>query len=493
MRRLVLLSLALGACAPPPSSAGPTTGLAPSAKQQPPDPDAWRNAIPKPGTPAKISYPVPETAVLPNGLSLWVVRRPTAVASISVVVRHGASSVPSGKSGLAALTARMLTEGTQRRSASALAEAAEALGSTLDHDAGRDYMSVGISTLGADIDKAVNLLGEVVESPGFSRVEFARVQKEWIDSLVAERQDPDRLASLAGLRLLLGDEQGAPVGGSIVDVKKLAVSDLAQFHAKYFVPSSSTLIVVGDTSLAAVKEAAEKAFGGWKGKSPPEPSSKLALEPPKKTRVVTIDRPDSVQTAVFVAQPFPSRDAAGYEVREVLNGVLGGLFTSRINHNLREEHAYTYGAHSDAVATRRWGAFLVQTSVETNVTADALRELLKELRRAKDPALGAPIEDREVSRAKVDLKNRLGAHLEQAGSVAGDLESAFTLGLQPDYFARYGETNARITTGQVAAEAKARLLPDRLLIVIVGDQKQIAGDLVKQGFAPEAAGPELTE
>lgn len=487
---LALLCIACGVGSPGGNRNGETT---PPNDPKKADPDAWRSKMPKPGTPAQIVYPVPQAATLANGLSIWLLHRPSRVTSVSVVVRHGATNVPAKKSGLAALTARMLTEGTKKRSASALAEAAESLGSTLGDDAGRDYMSVTLTTLSEDAPKAIDLIAEVVETPAFSPVEFARVQKEWLDGLALERQNPNRLASLAGLRLLLGEMDGAPVGGSVPDVKKLTVGDLVAFHKACFVPPSAALVVVGDVSLESVKTAAQKAFGAWKGTSPPEPAHATEPKAPDKTRVVVIDRADSVQTALFVAQPFPSRSAPGHETREVLDNLLGGLFTSRINHNLREEHAYTYGAHSDAIATRRWGAFIVSTSVETNVTGAALGELLKEIARAKDPALKKPLVDSEVARAKTDLQNRLGAHLEEAESVAGDLESAFTLGLAPDYFARYGELIAKVTTKDVAQEAAAKLTPERALVVVVGDAQAVSTDLKKHGFQVESAPATLAE
>jgi zinc protease len=447
--------------------------------------------MPKPGKAGELAYPAPETAVLANGLTLWVVRRQAEVASLSLVVRHGASSVPKGKSGLAALTARMLTEGTKKRSSLALAEASESLGATLGHDAGRDYSSVGLSTLVSDLPRALELLAEVVQTPAFSEKEFDRVRREWVDALVAERQSPDRLASLAGLRLLLGEPEGAPVNGSVPDVEKLTVKDLVGFHKSYYSPKSSAVIVVGNVGLAEMKSAVEKSFGAWFGAQPPAPPKFTPLPPTEKTRLILIDRPEAVQTAIFVAQPFPNRTEAGYEARELMDNALGGLFTSRINHNLREQHAYTYGARSDAIATRRWGAFVVSTSVETPVTADAMVELVNELKRAKDPKLGAPFTDEEIARSRADLINSLGAHLEHTDKIGGDFESAFTLGLPPRYFSDYAASLVSIGKDRVATESQ-RLEPERLLIVVVGERNTIEPGLRSKGFAVESPSADLT-
>jgi zinc protease len=439
-----------------------------------------------------VEFPVPDAFTLQNGLTVYVVERPRKLVTIAVVTRHGASSVPKGKSGLAALTARMMTEGTKTKSAATLAEAAESLGSTLEHDAGRDYSSVSLTTLAEDVPAGLGLLAEVVREPALSAKELERVRGEWIDGLKSERQAPERLASLAGLRLLLGEPAGAPVGGSIPDVKALAIADVRAFHRDAWQPDASLVVVAGDVSSASTRSAVEQAFGSWRGKAAASRPSEAQQPAPAARRVVVIDRPGSVQSALFAAQPFPNRAEPGFEARQVLNGVVGGLFTSRINKNLREVHAYTYGARSDCIATRAWGAFVVSTSVETGVTAPALRELLRELGRARNPNEGSPIEAEEVRRARADLVSGLGAHLEQTERIVSDLAQAFAAGLGPRYFNEYGGLLGRIGPDEVAAEAR-RLDPDRLLIVIVGDKAAITSQIEGLGMKVESAPDALTE
>jgi len=473
--------------------------VAPSSPTRPattasaaPEPDeSWRNTPPEPGAAAQLVYPAAELSTLPNGLTVAVVRRPTRVATLAVVVRHGQSAVETSKSGLAALTARMLTEGTRHRSALALAEAVEGLGSSLEHDSGRDDSTLSLHTLVQDVPEGLTLLAEVVQEPAFAAADFSRVQREWIDGLVAERQSPMRLGSLVGLRLLLGPDHGAPVGGSVVDVEKLRVADLAKFHRERYVPASAAVIVVGDVSVEGAREAVARAFGKWKTQKPVPPPRYAPIPTAAPTRVVVVDRPDSVQSAIFVGQTLPARKEPGHEARLLLSSVVGGLFTSRINDNLREQHAYTYGARSDVAATRLWGAFVVQTSVETAVTADALGELVSELRRAKDPSLGAPITGEEVARARADLASALGAHLEQTDRMAADVATLFVHGLGPRYHAEFESTLAAVTTAQVAEQAQ-RLDPERLVVVVVGAKSSIQPALEKKGFVVTQAGDALT-
>jgi zinc protease len=477
MRAVLLASaLALVACGgatpapkPPPPLPSNETVARPSP---PPDPNAWRNGRPKAGPPAEIHYPDVEVGRLDNGFSVYVVRRPVGVASISVVSRGGGSRLPLGKSGLAALTARMMTEGTTKRSSLALAEAAESLGATLEESAGRDYVRLGLMTARTDFEKGVELLSEVAQKPSFSNKELERVRKEWLDSIEDERQSPSRLASLAGLRLLLGNALGAPVNGSKKDVQGLKRDDLVKFHRETFVPDNLALLVVGDLPLSEVQAAAQKYFGqlhGKAGKAAPPPELPAA---PASTRVVLVDRPGSVQSSIFIAQPFPKRADPGYETRELLNEIVGGLFTSRLNTNLREEHAYTYGATSVDIATRDWGTFVVMTQVRTDVTAEALGEAVTELSKARDATLGRPITDAEVNVARADLKQHLGASLVHAGEVAARVQDLFVHQLPPDYYRKYPATLDSLGTVQVVAES-GRLDATRAVIVVVGDKSQV--------------------
>jgi len=455
------------------------------------DPDAWRAERPPQGASAEVHFPKPELTKLDNGLSVYVVNRPAAAATIRLVAKSGASSLPAGKSGLAGLTARLMIESTRKHDSLALAEAAESLGSPLVADAARDDSFVGLSALTEDVDRALELLAEVGTVPAFAPKEFERVRSEWLDGIVSERQMPDRLASLAGLRLLLGAAQGQPVGGSVSDVKGLTVADLKAFHARAFRPDNTALIVVGDLTLERVYPTIVRYFGGWRGSGPARAETPAApVPPPSLGHTVTIvDRPGAVQTAVFAGQRFPARSAPGFEAREVMASIVGGLFTSRINTNLREKHAYTYGAGARAVATRGWGAFVVSTSVRTDVTAKALREAVKELERARDPALGAPITAEETSRAKADLLHALGARLEHTSRVAGAIAPLFSLDLGVDYNSRYPSLLDVIGPGDVASSALL-ITPDELVVVLVGDRKQIAPELEQLGYkisiAPEA-------
>jgi zinc protease len=495
MMRLTCLALAFAlGCAgsAPKTEVLPPPKVTPSAAAATPDPEPWRNDRPPGGVPGQLQFPTPAQAKLSNGLSIAVVRKTVPVASISLVFRHGGAACPVGKSGLAALTARMLTEGTRKHPGVKLAEAVEQLGSVLDEDVGRDTSSLSLSALTADVDRAIELLGEVVTEPGFVPADFERVQREWLDGLRAERQAPERLASMAGLGTLLGKPHGSPVGGSLVDVQKLNVQDLVDFHRKAYGAADAILIVVGDVELSAVQKSAEKAFKKLgKGQSGLEqPFSPKARVPARQ--IVLVDRPGAVQSALFLAQLMPKRSEPGFESRELLTTLFGGLFTSRLNLNLREEHAYTYGARAQNIGTQHWGAFYIATSVRTDVTAEALKEALGELARLKEPKLGKPIEPKEIARARADLVQSVGARLEYGGRIGSTLAELWLHGLPADYYARYpgmldAETPEKLTRTASAIDV------EHLVVVVVGDRSVIAAPLEKLGYQVVPASPELIE
>jgi len=496
-RALVGLSLLLAGCADrvpakPPTPSAPPPVASSAAASPPPDPEPFREKRPAPGEAGHFTYPTPETFKLDSGLSVYLLKRPSHVVAVELVIRHGASSLPAGKSGLSGLTARMLTEGTRKKSSAALAEAVESLGTSLGSDAGRDDSSLSLSVLPQDLPRALELLAEVTTQPAFGEADFQRVRAEWLDGLRAERQDPVRLASLAAVRALLGPVLGAPIDGTQRDVEALKIADLRDFHQRAYTPDNAALIVVGPLEKGALASQLNQAFATFRGKSKLAEAQKPASAPFTKTRVILVDRPNAVQSALVVLQPAAKRSDEGHEARQVVGRMLGGLFTSRLNANLREKHAYTYGAFARPVEYRHWGALLASASVRTDVTAEALDEVVLELKRVADPSLGAPLDDDEIRRAKADLVFSLGATLEHPSRMAGVASSLFVEGLPIDYHSRYPEIVQGLARDRLVATARD-VRASGLCVVIVGDRKKIEPNLQKRGYEIESAAPELTE
>ncbi len=438
-------------------------------------PEPWRNDVPPAGADTPWTYPIPIVTALANQLTVYVLKRPSGPVSLSLVVRHGGSDVSASKCGLANLTAQLLVEATKTKNHHLLSETAEALGSTLVGDANRDFLRLTLDTLGEDVESGIGLLAEALLTPAFDREDFRRLQKQQLDDLVSERQNPSRMASLVGLQAALGERLGAPVGGRLSSVRKLTVEDIRRWHQRYVYPNAVALFVVGPVEPNAVLAAAERNFGSFRGKKPTL-DTPLPAPAPSATSYYLVDRPGSVQSAVFVAQAYPKRSEAGYAARQVLDNVIGGQFTSRINQNLREEHAYTYGARSLTIATRNFGLLAISTSVETDVTAAAVQEIIKELRELRGPNPIRPILPEELKRARTGIVQSLGSHLEDGHRLLLDQEQLFVHGLGPAYLGDY-LTEVRNLDGSALAKQADRLDPDHLTVVIVGDASRLGPQL----------------
>lgn len=495
-RALCAGSLVLGGCgSPPPSAAPPAPPPAPPASVS--SADAFRATAPTPDAPRAFMYPTPTVQQLDNGLALYVVERDTPLVVASLVLRSGSADDPPGKSGLAALTARMLTEGTRHKTDRELAEASEDLGSELHAAAAHDTTSLDFEFLAADLAPALDLMVEAFTKPRLDPEVFGRVKNQWLDQLTSERQEPAALAAIAGMRAVLGPDRGAPTRGSLSGVRALTVNDLTRFHRTHYHPNRAALVVAGGVNASTVQQQATRAFKGWaaakaKAKATPAPSPAVAGDASAPTagpdasapstsagsakfgRVLLVDRADSVQSALFVGQPFPARSAAGWETRELLNQVLGGMFTSRLNQNLREKHGFTYGARSYNYALARFGVWFLATSVRTDSTARALSEVLSEVTAVRR---ASPVTTDELERARQELLGSYAAHLEQSSGVVGDITELFANQLQPAYFTGLGQLLTAVGPEHVQQEASLQLRPDALVAVVVGDKRQVLDEL----------------
>ncbi len=473
LSRLLALC-ALSACGGTQEPPAPPTEVPASASID----QSFRQQQPAPLPPVASEHPQPELAQLGNGLSLWVLERPSRTLSLGVTCRVGSADNPAGKAGLAAFTTRMLTEGTMDRTSLELATAVENLGTSLAHDSGRDSSSLMLEVLPEHEAVAIELLAEISRKPGMRNADVTRVRSEWIDDLKLQRQNPSTLAWLVGMRALLGPQLGASTRGTPSQIESISADDVRTFHASNWTPERCALLAAGPTSMGSLEGLASEYFGSWrpgKGathKSTPPPT------PPAQTTVYLLERPDAVQTAIFVAGLVPRRHAPGHEAREVLDNLFGGLFTSRLNLNLREKHAYTYGAYSSLSTTRDWGMWAVSTSVKHDVTAPAVEQIMLELQKLS--AAGSVTQD-EFDRARTDLVFQNDATLEHTNEMLGELEHLFVYEMPTEYFANYGETLGALTLQSLEEELQ-HVPVRRVVIALVGNQQDLQQAAT---FAPE--------
>lgn len=474
-----------GCASAPPPKADP----APSSAQVT-SVDSWRAQVPQPGPLPAFEFPAAQSVTLANGLRVLLLPQESRAVSLTLALNRGAAEDPAGKAGLAAITARLLTEGTTSRDAFALALAAENLGSSWAEGVTRDASQFSIELLTTDLPAGIALLAEMVQHPALRDADFRRVQAELKDAARSKDQDPMQLAGMASVLRTLGPDYGSRLQGSQKSLAAITLKDVRAFHRAAYAPDAAALVIVGNVSLEDGTALARQYLGRWSGKAAP-PRAPLPDATPAEPQILLVDRPESPQTAVFASK----RVSAGHNgtslQREVVNQALGGLFGSRLNLNLREKNAFTYGVGSWLETTRRYGMFSIASSIETDVTGDALMELLKELRATSSGS--SPLAEEEVTRSVQALTQELDAQLEQVSLAAPLLIEQFTEDLPLDYF----RTLRADTLGQTPESVSGVVSDFReqgLTLVLVGDAAKLRQQLTRHGLIyQELTVAEVTE
>ena len=436
----------------------------------------WRKDAPKPGPAGALHLPVPVKFKLSNGLTVLYSDRPGLPLVAADLVMHAGSGLnPQDRPGLASMTARMLEQGTATRSALQIADRAADLGATLNSGAGRDTTGISTRALTRSFPEALELLSDVALHPTFPQAEIERVRNERLTDIVQEKDEGFALASRVLDLALYGPKHafGYPDSGTTESIKAITRDDLEKFWKQNYFPDDAALVVTGNIKQATLKALAEKYFGTWKAGRPAPP----AMASPETTdgKLILVDRPGAPQTTLIAFSMGLARSTPDYVPVQVMNTDLGGLFSSRINMNLREAHGYTYGAFSFFRYHRTPGPFLSGADVRTDATAPATTELLKELKRMGE----APMSAEELHLSKDAIARSLPGRFERGTEAAGTFAELFTYDLPLDYFSTLPDKINAVTADQAMAVAKKYILPDKLIVVAVGDRTKIEEDMKK--------------
>ena len=377
------------------------------------------------------------------------------------------------------MTAAVWDEGTANRTADQIAAELGAIGATLNVSAEWDATSVRLFSLKRHLPQALDILVDVLRGPTFPQEELHRQQVAALARLAQIRNEPTMLATMATWQFLYGGEHpyGHPQWGNPAAIKAMKPDDLKQFYGTWMRPEKAAVIAVGDITLAELVERLGPALGDWKSASsaPPEPDYTVPAQKP--TAVVLIDKPHAAQSVIQVSLIGSCRNTPDFFPQNVMNTVFGGQFSSRLNLNLREQKGYSYGARSAwDWRVRAEGPFVAISSVQTNVTAPALAEFLKELR---DIAGARPVEDKELDFCKKYVSRGYTAGFETPSQVATQLENLLAYNLPDDYFNTVVPGIQAVTAGDVTRVAKKYLALDRLAVVVVGDRAKIEPELRK--------------
>jgi zinc protease len=398
---------------------------------------------------------------------------------VLVLVNAGSTSEPRGKEGVAALTAAALLEGTTRFDGAELAEKFEQLGTSLESGADWDSAFLKITVLSNKLDEATRLLGEAISSPVFPEREIERLKAERLAEILQLETEPRGLADEKFSEFLYDDESrySRPDEGSTESVSSLTRDDVERFYRSNYTSGATTVIVAGDISSENAKKLITEAFGKWpSGSSRHQPLSGKARRNRKSTHIV--NKPDAPQSELRVGHVGLPRKHPDFFPTLVMNAVLGGLFGSRINLNLREAHGYTYGASSFYDWRRGPGPFVVSTAVESEVTAPALREILMEIDRIRDEKISAE----ELSLARDYLEGVFPIRYETTAAIASALATLAIYDLSPDYYDSYRLNIHNVSEDAVLEAARTHLHPELLQTVIVGDAATIRRSLTDHGL-----------
>jgi zinc protease len=437
---------------------------------------------PKPGEPRPYHFPRFERRQLASGLE--VVSAPVSklpIVSIMVLVDAGGAHDTAGHEGLAVLTAKLLMEGTVEHDGAALVDAFEQLGGSVDVRAGWDSAAVRLTVLASHLEPAVVLLSEVLQHPAFRERDVARLKAERAAELMQVQADPRELADQAFEQFLYAQDSryAQPLGGGTRSIAAIVKEDVTEFYRSRYVPERTSVVVVGDVEHDRARTLVETAFRGWKGEAGGTPSVNDDIADDRR-RIQIVPKPDAPQSELRIGHRGVPRNHPDHFPLVVMNGILGGLFSSRINLNLREEHGYTYGARSEFDWRRQAGPFVVSTAVESGVTAEATQEVVREMTRMQQ----GPVSAEELSLAKSYLEGVFPIRYETTAAIADALGALVTYNHAADYFDTYRPHIGAVTEDDVLRVAREYIHPERLLIVAVGDAAVVEGPVSRLNLGP---------
>ena len=476
------------AAAPPP--AGQMAQPAPNAVAETPlmPDEPFRAQVPPPlARQPHFDPPVPVQRKLKNGARVLIVENHSLpLVAVSVRFLHGIDADRMQKPGLADFVSDTVDEGTKTRSAVNLAEEIEDLAAHLGAGVSLETANVGLNCLTETLPKALELLADVVENPAFRDEDVERVRVLKLTALEQKKANPGALAADEAARILYGPDHpwGQPAGGTPQSIGSITAADLAAFHARWWVPNDAVISVAGDVKAGEIVRLLDEKLASWK----PHPLPRLSLPAfPRLTRreIVAREKPGTTQAQVWVVgRLFKATDPDAIPMR-VANLTLGGLFTSRLNMNLRETHGYTYGVGSSVSLMRRSGTFAARGGIVAKNTVEAVAEYENELQTFSS----GEISDAELSASKEALVRGLPAALETNDAVASAMGNLVSLGLPLDYYRTFPARVGKVSHADVKRVVKKWITPGRWPVVIVGPVEQSKEALEKLKLGPVSIAP----
>ena len=443
-----------------------------------------RSSPPPLGPAPQLNLPQVQKRMLSNGLPVWVIEtHAVPLVQVNLLIKAGAGDDPAGKFGVASLTAAMLDEGAGSRSSLQISDEVDFLGADLATTSSFDASAVRLNVPISRMKEALALMADVALRPTFPADELERVRKERLTALLQAKDDPAAVAPLAFAHTVFGASHryGTAAMGTESTLKAFTVGDLKTFHAAMYQPANATLIVTGDVRAADAIAQLETQFGQWHNNPAaatprrPVPAASQLTE----GQITIVDIPGAAQSQIRIGWVGVARSTPDYFTLEVMNTILGGSFTSRLNQNLREEHQYSYGAGSRFDMRLAPGPFYAAAGVQTDKTSEALREFFNELN-----GMSKPIEADELTKARNYIALSFPGEFETLGELASHIEEQIVYALPDSFFADYVRNIQSVTSAAVQKAAATHIQPKRFAVVVVGDRKTIEPGIRALNLAP---------
>lgn len=434
---------------------------------------AQHGTTPPPAGPLRpFRVPQPQEFTLSNGVRVVVVPQ-TALPIVNgrILVKAGSVYEPAAKAGLAQLTGNLLDQGVPGMTASQITARMERLGAQFSTTAGYPTANVDVVALKGVFAEAMTLAARTVREPTFPESEFNRLRTQQLTQAVQRQSTVEGLSAEAFARAVF--QSGTPYsrlpGGTRATVETLTLADVQDWHRRSYAPGNTTLLLVGDLTVAEARSIAQQALGSWSAPAPQLPAVSNPVQAVQGTRLILVDRPGSVQSGVWVGQAGMGYGDPAYFPMLALSQVLGGGFKARINMNLRERHGWTYGAFTAFSPRAGVGTFAITSSIRTNATDSAVAEAVREYRRIASEAVPAE----ELSSASANLVGSFPNTVQTVQGLTARMETLLVYGLPLDFWSTYRERVAAVTAADLARIGREKLATDALTIVIAGDLSKI--------------------
>jgi zinc protease len=442
-----------------------------------------RSKTPPPAKPPALHVPAWTRTTLANGVELVVSEKhDLPLVAFAITFQGGTyqTEVPSRR-GVGGITASMMNEGTKSRDGEALSNSLQLLGTSINVNVGGESGSIGFQSIASKFPQTLDILADILVNPSFPAEALERLRAQRIVALTQAKDQPAAIASRVFPKILYGAAH--PFGQNVTEdsLKAITRDDVIAFHRAYFQPGRALISVIGDVNSSSVKTTVERALAAWpKGGEKPA-FGYPALPAPHAPTIFLVDKPGAAQSTFAIGNAGPPRDTPDYYALQVMNTMLGGMFQSRLNANIREEKGYSYGVNSSFAFGKGPGAFRSGGDIVSTKSDAALVEFMKELR-----GIGGtrPVTDDELTTAKDSLIQRLPGTFGSVQSINNAIVSLWTQGLPDNYYQQYASRISDIRKEDVVRVAKRYVDLDHLTIVIVGDRASIEAPLKATGIAP---------